>query len=109
MLYPDRDRDKAPDDFEGRHEYDAGDAADGASDDDGDGLAMWRESRLGTDPRKADSDGDGIGDGQELQDATDPTDPASFVSRRPSRPRSRSRRPRRASSATPCSARRACS
>ncbi|MCC6624672.1 MAG: hypothetical protein IT385_25710 [Deltaproteobacteria bacterium] len=80
VLVPDRDRDRAPDDYEGTWEYDARDAADGASDDDGDGIPMWREAQLGTSPRAADSDGDGVDDGQELQDGTDPNDKDSFIS-----------------------------
>ena len=35
------------------------------SDRDGDGLSFERESALGTDPNRADSDGDGVADGEE--------------------------------------------
>jgi hypothetical protein len=42
-------------------------------DPDGDGLLDRIEKRATTDPRKADTDGDGVGDGQELLDlGTDP-------------------------------------
>lgn len=79
LLYADSDGDGAPDDFEAVNNYDPTDADDGTSDDDNDGVAMWREARLGTNPRAADSDGDGVDDGFELQDGTDPTDGESFV------------------------------
>jgi hypothetical protein len=37
-------------------------------DPDGDGLIDKIEERAGTDPRKADTEGDGVGDGRELLD-----------------------------------------
>jgi hypothetical protein len=44
-------------------------------DSDGDGLIDSREEILGTDPRDADTDGDGLDDGSEVNDiGTDPTD-----------------------------------
>lgn len=43
-------------------------------DPDGDGLTTAEETALGTDPAKADTDGDGMSDGQE-RDYTDPTNP----------------------------------
>ncbi|MCC6622285.1 MAG: PKD domain-containing protein [Deltaproteobacteria bacterium] len=78
-LYPDADRDRVPDDFEVRYDFDPTDPTDGSSDTDGDNVPLWREHRLGTDPTKADTDGDGASDGQELADGTDPKDPESFV------------------------------
>jgi hypothetical protein len=45
---------------------------------DGDGLSFPMEQSLGTDPENADSDGDGLTDGEEVnQYATDPLDPDS--------------------------------
>ena len=79
ILYADSDGDGAPDSFEAQRGYDPSDPADGVSDDDSDGVAMWRESRLGTNPRAADTDGDGVTDGLELQDGTDPMDAGDFV------------------------------
>ncbi len=38
----------------------------GTSDDDKDGLTLDEEEKLGTDPKKADSDGDGLTDGEEV-------------------------------------------
>ncbi len=46
-------------------------------DPDHDGLTTATEWRLRTYPRKADSDGDGFGDGAEVKAGTDPRDPAS--------------------------------
>lgn len=41
---------------------------------DGDGLSNWREYRLGTDPSKADTDGDGVDDRTEVEEyQSDPT------------------------------------
>ncbi|WP_423997617.1 hypothetical protein [Maribacter sp. IgM3_T14_3] len=48
-------------------------AASGSSDCDADGLTVDEETALGTDPAVADTDGDGINDGQEVN--TDGTDP----------------------------------
>jgi hypothetical protein len=45
-----------------------------SSDSDGDGLHNLAEFILGTNPNKADSDGDGVQDGVEIQDGTDPLD-----------------------------------
>ena len=48
------------------------------SDADGDGLPLHAECTLGTRPGTEDSDGDGVGDGQEVEDDTDPLDPTDF-------------------------------
>jgi hypothetical protein len=78
IIQRDDDADGANDSYEVLYEYSPLDPADGPSDDDLDGLPMWRESVLGTDPRNADSDGDGVPDGQEVVDGTDPTDASDF-------------------------------
>ncbi|WP_226010388.1 hypothetical protein [Halomicrobium salinisoli] len=46
------------------------------SDSDGDGLTDQREDEIGTDPADWDTDGDGVGDGEEWLQGTDPTDPS---------------------------------
>lgn len=48
-------------------------------DDDGDGLYLPYEREQGSDPRVADTDGDGSDDYYEYVYATDPLDPASHV------------------------------
>lgn len=66
-------RDATPD--IGADEY----AALGSGDTDGDGLSDSLEvETYGTDPYRADSDGDNISDGTEVADGTDLTDPASY-------------------------------
>lgn len=61
----DNDKDGLRDDWERKffNNLDATPTADG----DGDGLANLQEQTLGTDPTKADSDGDGLSDGDELK------------------------------------------
>ena len=51
-----------------------------ATDPDGDGLFGVQDEYLayGTDPFVADTDGDGVNDGQEITDATDPINPADY-------------------------------
>ena len=49
-------------------------------DSDGDGLTDTDETDLyGTDPNNSDTDGDGVGDGQEVADGTDPLDPNDYL------------------------------
>ncbi|MEO1043353.1 MAG: hypothetical protein AAFX52_13810 [Pseudomonadota bacterium] len=48
------------------------------SDIDGDGLSNQRERELGTFPYKADSDGDGVLDADEVSGGTNPIDPRNF-------------------------------
>lgn len=48
----------------------------GVSDTDIDGLTDWEETNVyGTDPAVADTDGGGVNDGKEVQQATSPLDP----------------------------------
>jgi hypothetical protein len=49
-----------------------------ASDDDNDGLNYYQELIAGTDPEKADTDGDGFKDGQELGDGYNPIGPGTL-------------------------------
>ncbi|MBQ7722131.1 MAG: hypothetical protein IJT64_04410, partial [Kiritimatiellae bacterium] len=53
-----------------------GDLSDGTGDFDGDGLTDWQEViQHHTDPREADTDGDGVDDGLEVRNGTDPLNP----------------------------------
>jgi thiol-disulfide isomerase/thioredoxin len=52
---------------------DESDAAEGSLDPDEDGLTNDEEAALGTDPENADSDGDGVLDGAEIDDGTNPS------------------------------------
>ena len=55
--------------------------ADGTGDEDDDGLTDIDEARIyGTNPCDADSDGDGVDDGDEVEAGTDPLDPLSYPS-----------------------------
>ncbi len=78
IVQRDDDADGADDSYEIFYDYSPLDPTDGPSDDDLDGLPMWHESVLGTDPRNPDTDGDGVPDGQEVIDGTDPTDATDF-------------------------------
>lgn len=70
----DRDGDGMLNDWEAQHGFDPDNPADGLSDADGDGLINVREHGLMTDPRVADTDGDGVGDLQEVEQNLDPLD-----------------------------------
>lgn len=67
----DDDNDGLADDWEGAHGLDPFDPADAATDADGDGLVALVEFQRGTDPARADSDGDTVADGADA----DPLDP----------------------------------
>ena len=54
-------------------DYQAKSLRDPQADTDADGLKNWEEDLYGTSKKSADSDGDGIGDGQEVARGTDPT------------------------------------
>lgn len=66
----DSDRDGLPDGYEREH-YGNLTGVKGNSDTDADGLNTTQERALGTDPLKADTDGDGVQDGED----SDPLDP----------------------------------
>src|SRR5690606_3554624 len=43
---------------------------------DGDGLSLWQEYQLGSDPTNSDTNGDGIPDGWAVANGLDPLDPS---------------------------------
>ncbi len=73
----DTDEDGLPDTWEVTYGLDPNNPADATQDGDGDGLTNLQEYQSGTDPGKADTDGDGIVDGQDSS-PTDGTWPKSL-------------------------------
>jgi streptogramin lyase len=74
--FRDTDRDGLPDYWERRYGLDPADPADAALDADGDGLTSLAEYDAGSSPNAADTDGDGLGDAEEVATyATDPANP----------------------------------
>jgi hypothetical protein len=73
----DSDGDGMPDDYELANGLNPNSAADAALDADGDRLTNLDEYQRGTNPRVADTDGDGVGDGLEVETGSDPLDPRS--------------------------------
>ena len=67
----DQDGDGLPDVYENENGLDPADPIDAFEDQDGDGLSALDEYLAGTDPQVADSDGDGIADGEELVEGED--------------------------------------
>ena len=68
----DTDRDGMPNAWETANSFNQNSAADAALDTDGDGLSNVREYLLGTNPRNADTDGDGAKDGVEVDARSNP-------------------------------------
>lgn len=74
---PDDDADGLPNAWESRFGLNAALDTDAGEDPDGDGLDHAAEFRLGTHPLLADTDADGVSDGEEVAGGSDPLDPRS--------------------------------
>jgi hypothetical protein len=82
-LYPDRDKDKLPDDYELQHDCLDMSKFDSDLDQDDDGLESIGEYQIGTDPCDPDTDRGGEMDGSEFMRNADPLYPADDCVRRP--------------------------
>lgn len=78
VVDEDSDGDGLVDSWEARVGLDPAVADDAAADADADGLQVWLEQSLGSDPRTVDSDGDGYADGVEFSGGSDLADPSSI-------------------------------
>ena len=76
-VSPDDDGDGLPTRYEVDHGLDPKDPADAEQDPDQDGLTNLQEFFALTDPFRADTDDDGVSDGEELADGFDPADSGS--------------------------------
>jgi len=77
IVSDDIDGDGIPDEWELDNGLDPSDPSDATLDFDNDGIINIREYTLGTNPNRADSDGDGTSDREEIELDTLPTDPVS--------------------------------
>lgn len=74
-IGPDQDSDGIPDYWEELYNLDPQSSADASLDADNDGLTNLQEYQYNANPGEADSDGDGMNDGDEVAIGRDPNDP----------------------------------
>jgi len=78
LVHFDKDEDNMADDWETAHGLNPDDPDDADGHADPDILNNLDEFRFGTDPTRADTDGDGIDDALEIANGSDPLDPAVY-------------------------------